>query len=60
MRRILTYRNAKLAKEWINDTQGGRDQLEAHPHLIALVSEIITAQDQDAPDPLFRLEDAEE
>lgn len=61
VRRILTYRNAKLAKEWLNDTKGGRDRLQAHPHLIALVSEMLKAQGVlDAPDPLFQLEAAEE
>lgn len=61
VRRILTYRNAKLAKDWLNDTKGGRDRLQAHPHLIALVSEMLKAQGVlDAPDPLFQLEAGED
>jgi len=56
VRRILTYRNAKLAREWLSDTQGGRARLEAHPHLITLVREMLEAQDVMDLDPLFQLE----
>ncbi len=61
VRRILTYRNAKLARDWLNDTQHGQANLQAHPHLITLVREMLEAQDVlDAPDILFQLEAEDE
>lgn len=57
VRRIIQYRNAKLAVSWFNEPGKGIERLQEHPALVTLLTAMREAQGvTDAPDALFPVE----